>query len=71
MHVYLPAAETDSGRHLTIHSVEERMRKLVERCGRFGGTVLMHSLAGGTGAGEWSEPHSCQLYTCDDVDTHN
>ena len=29
------------------------MRKLVERCDRFGGTVLMHSLAGGTGAGEW------------------
>ena len=36
---------------VTVKSVEERMRKMVERCDRFGGTVLMHSLAGGTGSG--------------------
>ena len=45
--------ERDGGRRLTLQSVEDRMRKLVERCDRFGGTVVMHSLAGGTGAGEW------------------
>ena len=39
---------------LTVKSVEERMRKMVEKCDRFGGTVLMHSLAGGTGAGTYT-----------------
>ena len=48
----IPVLDGDS-RHPTLQSVEDRMRKLVERCDRFGGTVLMHSLAGGTGAGEW------------------
>ena len=52
LHCILTAAVLDGGHHLTVQSVEERMRKLVERCDRFGGTVLMHSLAGGTGAGE-------------------
>ena len=32
-------------------SVRECVRKVVERCDRFTGTVLFHSLAGGTGSG--------------------
>ena len=33
-------------------SVQECVRNLVERCDRFMGTVLLHSIAGGTGSGE-------------------
>ena len=43
-------AGTD-GSHSTVKSVEEKMRKVVEKCDRFSGTILMHSLAGGTGSG--------------------
>lgn len=32
-------------------SVKECVRKVIERCDRFTGTVLFHSLAGGTGSG--------------------
>ena len=46
----LPLSSGDEGK-MTVKSVEEKMRKMVERCDRFGGTVLMHSLAGGTGSG--------------------
>ena len=45
-----PLSGKDEGR-VTVKSVEEKMRKMVEKCDRFGGTVLMHSLAGGTGSG--------------------
>ena len=36
--------------------VLETMRKEVERCDCFCGTVMMHSVAGGTGAGRRKEP---------------
>ena len=48
----VPILDGDS-RHPMLQSVEDTMRKVVERCDRFGGTVMIHSLAGGTGAGEW------------------
>ena len=47
----LPLTGGDEGK-VTVKSVEEKMRRMVERCDRFGGTVLMHSLAGGTGSGK-------------------
>lgn len=36
---------------LLINRVLESVRKLVERCDRFGGFVMFHSIAGGTGSG--------------------
>lgn len=39
----------DGGRLVEV--VQERVRRLVERCDHFMGTVLLHSIAGGTGAG--------------------
>ena len=41
----------DSGELCLKDSVQDCVRKLVERCDRFMGTVLLHSIAGGTGSG--------------------
>ena len=35
-----------------LEQATERYRREMERCGRFSGTVVFHSLAGGTGSGE-------------------
>ena len=40
----------EKGRSL-VDLVLERVRRTVEKCDRFSGTVLFHSIAGGTGSG--------------------
>ena len=45
-----PQQPPPSGRGL-VGSVQECVRKLVEKCDRFTGSVLFHSIAGGTGSG--------------------
>ena len=40
------------GSGTVVDQVKEQLRKLVEKCDRFGGTVLFHSIAGGTGSGK-------------------
>ena len=48
-----PRQPPPGGRSL-VGSVQECVRKLVEKCDRFTGSVLFHSIAGGTGSGGWS-----------------
>ena len=45
-----------------VECVRERVRKLVEKCDHFTGTVLFHSLAGGTGSGTYNDVSVYRLY---------
>lgn len=54
---------TDEGKCLR-GNVQECVRRLVEKCDRFGGFVQLHSIAGGTGSGmvlEWSKVSNCYM----------
>ena len=49
-----------------VDTVQECVRKLVEKCDRFGGFVQLHSIAGGTGSGVFSPStlsHSQEFYS--------
>lgn len=41
--------------------VQESVRKVVERCDRFSGFVMLHSIAGGTGSGSMKDILDCPL----------
>ena len=54
-------------RESLIDTVLERVRRLVEKCDRFGGFVQLHSVAGGTGSGDLSQLtfyHTLCTITC-------
>jgi hypothetical protein len=44
--------------------VQETVRKVVERCDRFSGFVMFHSMAGGTGSGVFPLSLSLSLANC-------
>ena len=46
------AVQSQSGGHSMVECVQECVRKLVEKCDQFTGSVLFHSIAGGTGSGQ-------------------
>lgn len=47
-----------------VERVREAIRKVVERCDRFSGFVVFHSISGGTGSGSSSKPCSCPNGAC-------
>ena len=59
----LPLSGIDEEQLPTVKTVEEKVRRMVEKCDRFGGTILMHSLAGGTGSGACIYMQSCGRYS--------
>ena len=52
---------TPSGRSL-VTSVQECVRKLVEKCDRFTGSMVFHSIAGGTGSGVYTSYLSLSIF---------